>query len=89
LWSVRLGQQPTRVEKMGVAEREEIMKGTWRTSVMSAAGLVLFAGIYRLSAQQAPGTKSPTPAAKVAEEVITLEEVEEALKPQLAKIAAR
>jgi protein-disulfide isomerase len=65
------------------------MKRTWRTTIMAAATLALLAGIARAGAQPAPGAKSATPAAKVRDEIITLGEVEEALKPQLARIEAQ
>jgi protein-disulfide isomerase len=50
-----------------------------------AAMILLLLGIQSVAAQQAAGTKT-TPAAKVGSEVISLEEVEQAVRPQLAKI---
>ena len=49
--------------------------------------LVLNLGIGTTAdAQQAPAAKDPTPAARVGDEVIMLQEVEQAVRPQLAKI---
>ena len=53
--------------------------------MMAAATLAVFLGVHASGAQQAPGAKS-TSAAKVEDEVITLEEVEQGLRAQLAKI---
>jgi len=62
------------------------MRGRSRTVLTAAAILPFFLGVHGAAAQPAPGTKSATPAAKVGDEVITLEEVEQAVRPQLAKI---
>ena len=62
------------------------MTGTCRTIVTAVAILALLAGVHIAGAQQAPGDKSATSAAKVGDEVITLEEVEQALRAELAKI---
>ena len=59
------------------------MTATWRTIVTTAAILALIVGIYPACGQQAQGTP---PAAKVGDEVITLEELEQAVRAQLAKI---
>jgi hypothetical protein len=56
---------------------------------MSRIGLlVLTLGIATgtADAQQAPAAKDPTPAARVGDEVIMLQEVEQAVRPQLAKL---
>jgi protein-disulfide isomerase len=60
------------------------MADRWRTVLGFAAILTL--GASAVDAQPTPGAKSPTPAAKVGEEVISLEDVEQAVRPQLAKI---
>jgi protein-disulfide isomerase len=62
------------------------MRGRWRTVLTATAILALFLGVHAAGAQPAPGTKSATPAAKVGDEVITLEEVEQAVRPQLVEI---
>ena len=62
------------------------MRSRWRTILTATAVLPLFLGVHAAGAQPAPGTKSAAPAAKVGDEVITLEEVEQAVRPQLANI---
>jgi len=59
------------------------MKGIWRATVTLAAVAALLAGGDRVGAQ---GAKSATPAARVGDEIITFEDVEEGVKAQLAKI---
>jgi protein-disulfide isomerase len=58
----------------------------WRTILAAGPILALFVGVQAPGAQPTQGAKVTTPAAKVGDEVITLEEVEQALRPQLAKI---
>jgi protein-disulfide isomerase len=63
------------------------MRGTGRTIGVALAALAL--GIWggTAAAQKAPvGVNSPAPAARVGDEIITLEEVEQGVKPQLAKL---
>ena len=62
------------------------MTGTWRTIVTAVAIPVLLAGVSITEAQQVPQEKIATPAAKVGDEVITLGELEQALRVELAKI---
>jgi protein-disulfide isomerase len=62
------------------------MTGTQRMIVTAAGILALFAAVLTAGAQQAPGGKSATPAAKVGDEVIILEEVEQAVSAELATI---
>lgn len=62
------------------------MRDKWRTMVTAAATVALFLGVHASGAQQAPGAKPAVPAAKVGDEVITLEEVEQGLRAQLTKI---
>ena len=65
------------------------MKRAWRKTFMAAATLALLAGISRVGPPPVPGATCATPAAKVRAEIITLGEVEEVLKPKLARIEAR
>jgi len=62
------------------------MRGRWRTIMTAAATLAVLLGVQASVAQQAPGAKPTTAAAKVGDEVITLGEVEQGLTAQLAKI---
>jgi len=63
------------------------MRGRLYTIGVGLLILMLGAEIGRVAAQQTPAAKGPTPAARVGDEVITLEEVERAVQPQLAKLA--
>jgi protein-disulfide isomerase len=65
------------------------MTPTRETILMAGAVLALLWGHAPAYAQPAQGAKSTTPAAKVRDEVITLEEVEGALKSQLAAIESQ
>jgi protein-disulfide isomerase len=63
------------------------MRGTGRTIGVAVAALALGIWVGTAAAQKAPvGVNSPAPAARVGDEVITLEELEQAVKPQLAKL---
>jgi protein-disulfide isomerase len=56
---------------------------------MNGVGLLILLagiGVGTAVAQQAPAAKSPAPAARVGDEVITIEEVEQGVKAQLAKL---
>ena len=63
------------------------MRGSFGTLWIGMLALTLGAGIVGAAAQQAGPAKASDPAAKVGDEVITLEEVERAAQPQLAKLA--
>ncbi len=64
------------------------MRGTGRIIWIAIAALALGIGAGTAAAQKAPAApaKSSTPAARVGDEVITLEEVEQAVRPQLIKL---
>ena len=62
------------------------MTAAWRTIVTAGAVLALLTGVHISGAQQLPKEKNAASAAKVGDEVITLEEVEQALRVELAKI---
>ena len=61
------------------------MRGIGWTIGVTLAALVLGIGAGRAVAQKDPA-KNPAPAARVGDEVITIEELEQAVKPQLAKL---
>src|SRR5215471_11454580 len=63
------------------------MRGSFGTLWIGMLALTLGAGIGGAAAQQAGPAKASDPAAKVGDEVITLEELERAAQPQLAKLA--
>ena len=62
------------------------MRGTRRAIVTVVAILALLGGVRMTEAQQVPEEKIATSAAKVGDEVITLREVEQGLRAELAKI---
>jgi protein-disulfide isomerase len=62
------------------------MNITHRLGWVGLATVALALAVGTAAAQKASSGKAPTPAAKVGSEVITLEEVERAVQPQLAKL---
>lgn len=66
------------------------MQRRWRALIVMAPLVTLLAGTHGPGAQETTTNTTraarATPAAKVGDEVITLEDVEQAVRPQLARI---
>src|SRR2546426_3978167 len=89
----RAGGAPRRPGK-----RNDGMNGRGRTILGATAALMLLIGLHAggappglgledlVGTAHAQGAKKPAPAAQVGDQIITLEEVEQAVKPQLSKL---